>query len=180
MNTIKRNQPVRAKHFVKRENLPTNANSNIGDVEDITDNRFLLSPSAAAFSTFDGFFGEKNDKDKPCLLYELCTAYAEIFLETSQYLWGPSSTASLMKAIQELQALKDYDMEENKENKKDEHQEKDEEQQNKNQDNKLEINKDKHIKQLLQQTSEQLFLELENRETILHKILMGNLLTMGE
>lgn len=153
MNTISRKPPIRAKHYLKKTNyqaIPTNFG-----IEEATPELNLNSISSATLTTFDGFF---EDKPKfPSLTYELCNAYALKFLDTSQYLWGTASSASITKSIQEiLEAFENLV------------------------DNQESIVNFEHKKKILQQANQALYLELENRETIQHKMLLGNLMSSAE
>jgi hypothetical protein len=153
MNTIVRKAPIRAKHYLKKSSLdalPSNVGFGIEEVQDI----HLTPVSNASLTTLDGFFGEQQDNS---LLYQLCAALAPKFLETVQYLWGNASSASITKTIQEI--LEEFEN---------------------IVDNQETVTNFEEKKTILQQVNQALYFELENRETIQHKMLLGNLMTMTD
>ena len=158
MSTIQRRPPIKARNYKKNSEL-SSANSLIG-IEDVSSTNLFLAPINPSISTFDGFFGEKPNQ--PSLTYELCIFYSYLFINTSQYLWGPKSSASLLKTIQELMALREFDDSQGEENIEDTN-------------NKIKLSKKS---QILKKAGEELYKELENRETIHNNMLIGNLLGM--
>jgi len=167
MTTIQRKPPIKARNYQKKTNAVSYKEQSLG-IEDISSPDLFLLPINPSVSTFDGFFGEKPDQ--PSLTYELCNVYSYLFLNTSQYLWGPKSSASLLKTIQELMALREFDSSQGEENQK---QDEDEQAQKDNKNIKL-----SKKTQILQKAGEELYKELENRETIHNNMLIGNLLGM--
>lgn len=166
MSNIQRKPPIKAKDYQRKANLAVSDNSFIG-VEEVFSQELFLAPVNTSVSTFDGFFGEKPNQLS--LTYELCNAYANLFIITSQYLWGPKSSASLLKTIQELMTLREFDDSQGEENHNNNQEE------IKNKSNKIKTSKKK---QILQKAGEELYRELENRETIHNNMLIGNLLGM--
>jgi len=152
MNTISGKPPIRAKHYLKK--IPT-ANPNAGfGIEEIVPDLNLTPVSNASLTTFDGFFAEKKDHS---LLYEICLAMSGEFLKTVQYLWGSASSASITKSIQEI--LEEFEN---------------------IVDNQETVTNFEEKKKILQQVNQALYFELENRETIQHKMLLGNLMLVAE
>jgi len=173
MNNIQRKPPVKARNYLKTSVGAVTSNILPG-VEEITSD-FLTSVNTSV-STFDGFFGEKPRQLS--LTYELCNAYSNIFLDTSQYLWGPKATACLLKTIKELMVLKDFSVQEEEGGN---HKEEDKKNHN-SQNLKMQEKQPKRLsykEQVLQKTSTALYKELEGREMIQNNMLMGNLLGMS-
>jgi hypothetical protein len=169
MSTIQRKPPIKARNYQRKIDNVHSETSAIG-IEEVSTPDLFLSPTNTSVSTFDGFFGEKPNQLS--LTYELCSAYSNLFINTSQYLWGPKSSASLLKTIQELMALREFeDNQDDSENNIEENQE------NETKKDKKNIKLSKHT-QILQKAGEELYKELENRETIHNNMLIGNLLGM--
>lgn len=154
MNTIVRKPPIRARHYLKHTATDAvAANAGFG-IEEITPDVNLTPISNASLTTLDGFFGEKQDNS---LLYQICVALAPKFLDTIQYLWGSASSASITKAIQEI--LEEFEN---------------------IIDNQETITNFAQKKTILQEANQALYWELEGRETIQHKMLLGNLMTLQD
>jgi hypothetical protein len=165
MNTINQKPPIRIKHHSSKRKLENNTSNVVTSdfaIEEVEPNLFLSSSSSAKFTTFNGFFGE--EPKQLTLTYELCKAYAKMFMEVAQYLWGPASTASLLKTIKELQTIKEYGLE-NGQNEQ-QHSSKEEE--------------EKSLKDLLQKTSQELILELQHREIIQNRMFVGSMISIVE
>lgn len=151
-NTIHRKAPIRSKPYVKKQET-TKTSQNFG-IEDITPDINLIPISNSSLNTFDGFFEEKPKH--PSLTYELSSAYAKKFIESSPYLWGSGSSPSLKKTMHEI-------MEEFEELV----------------DNQESIENFEQKKQILQTVNQELFSELENRETIQNNMLASNMMSIG-
>lgn len=180
--TIQRKPPIKARNYQRKIDNLHPETSAIG-IEEVLNSDLFLSSVNTSVSTFDGFFEEKPNQLS--LTYELCTAYSNIFINTSQYLWGPKSSASLLKAIQELMALREFDdnQGQNHQNEDDSENEREENQEQEEKNKKVAKENQKNIKiskktQILQKAGEELYKELENRETIHNNMLIGNLLGM--
>jgi hypothetical protein len=174
MSTIQRKPPIKARNYQRKIDNIHSETSAIG-IEEVSTPDLFLSSVNTSVSTFDGFFGEKPNQLS--LTYELCSAYSNLFINTSQYLWGPKSSASLLKTIQELMALREFE-----DSQGENHQDDSENNGEENQENEAKKDK-KNIKlskktQVLQKAGEELYKELENRETIHNNMLIGNLLGM--
>ncbi|MET0466855.1 MAG: hypothetical protein ABW007_27085 [Chitinophagaceae bacterium] len=141
--------PIKARHYVKKPSSSTIPSGSLY-IEESTQDLLDFTKPNTSFSTFNGFFEEIPTK--PSLIYEIYKSYAKDFLQTSQYLWGIASSASLLKAIQEIQ--------ENIENYTD--------------------NSKEQYKKILVQAAAALLKELELRENIQHKMLIGSLMPIVE
>lgn len=100
MNPINNLPPIKAKHYIKKTVSSSNQSKlyiEESNAEDLLD----FNKVNKAFATFSGFF-EAIPKESS-LLHEIYKEYSKEFLQTSQYLWGSSSTPSLVKTIQEIQ-----------------------------------------------------------------------------
>jgi hypothetical protein len=175
MSTIQRKPPIKARNYQKKLDTVSVDNSLIGIADVSRPDDLFLAPVNTSVSTFDGFFGEKPTQLS--LTYELCDAYSNLFLNTSQYLWGPKSSASLLKTIQELMALREFDDEDQGGSKQDSEEQEAEGKEGENTQNRTKIKLSKKT-QVLQKAGEALYKELENRETINNNMLIGNLLGM--
>ncbi len=181
MSTIQRKPPIKAKNYQKKIDIIHSEISKIG-VEEVSAPDLFLAPINTSVSTFDGFFGEKPNQLS--LTYELCSAYANLFIITSQYLWGPKSSASLLKTIQELMALREFDdnQDENSQESVENNGEENNLLEGKQNDKAKKDNKNIKLSRktkILQKAGEELYKELENRETIHNNMLIGNLLGMA-
>lgn len=192
MSTLQKIPSNKAKVYQKRAVSTYKNEISVNVIDDISDLDLLALQPNQSVSTFNGFFEEKPKQTS--LTYELCNEYAELFIATSQYLWGPRSTASILQAIKELMSLREFEEIESNENNADsisklnfDNKKDDDKEQNKEDDDdktKKTIKKNRKMKKTpwtlsLQKAGEALCKELENREIINNNMLIGNLSNMS-